>query len=87
MYELVESRIDDGTDMLKWIFVREDLIEMLNQHLDPDALDLLLLRYGLMDEKMLPHGFSGPITMVEVSNLVELKPDIVVWQTMINNTA
>lgn len=84
MYELVESQTDDGTNKLKRIFVREDLIETLNRHLDPDAVDLLLLRYGLMDEKTLPHGFSGPLTIAEVSSLVGLKPDKV--RRMINNS-
>ena len=84
MYELVESKTDDGTNKLKQIFVREDLIETLNRHLDPDAVDLLLLRYGLMDEKALPHGFSGPLTIAEVSSLVGLKPDKV--RRMINNS-
>ena len=84
MYELVQSKTDDGTNKLKRIFVREDLIETLNRHLDPDAVDLLLLRYGLMDEKTLPHGFSGPLTIAEVSSLVGLKPDKV--RRMINNS-
>jgi DNA-directed RNA polymerase sigma subunit (sigma70/sigma32) len=80
MYELVQSKTDDGTNKLKRIFVREDLIETLNRHLDPDAVDLLLLRYGLMDE----NGFSGPLTIAEVSSLVGLKPDKV--RRMINNS-
>jgi DNA-directed RNA polymerase sigma subunit (sigma70/sigma32) len=84
MYELVESRTDDGTNKLKRVFVREDLIETLNRHLDPHAVDLLLLRYGLMDEQKLPQGFSGPLTIAEVSSFVGLKPDKV--RRMINNS-
>ena len=83
LYELVQSREDDA-DSLKRVFVREDLIETLNRHLDPSAVDLLLLRYGLMDEKALPHGYSGPLTIAEVSTLVGLKPDKV--RRMINNS-
>ena len=43
---------------------------------------LLLLRFGLMDERTLPHGFAGPLTIAEVSRLVGLKPDKV--RRMIN---
>jgi len=83
MYDLVESTEDGGHNKLKRIFIREDLIETLNRHLDPESVDLLLLRYGLKDET-LPHGFSGPLTIAEVSQLVGLKPDKV--RRMINNS-
>jgi RNA polymerase primary sigma factor len=84
MYDILESKMDDGTNKLKRIFAREDLIETLNRHLEPDAVDLLLLRYGLKDEMALPHGFSGPLTIAQVSTLVGLKSDKV--RRLINNS-
>jgi len=74
MYDIIESTVDGEHNKLKRIFIREDLIETLHRHLDPETVDLLLLRYGLKDEA-LPYGFSGPLTIAEVSELVGLKPD------------
>lgn len=83
MYDLVQSTEDGEHNKQKRIFIREDLIETLNRHLDPESVDLLLLRYGLKDDA-LPYGFSGPLTIAEVSQLVGLKPDKV--RRMINNS-
>lgn len=65
-------------------FMKQDLVATLRQYLSPHEVDLLLLRYGLMDEKTLPYGFSGPLTIAEVSRLVGLKPDKV--RRMINKS-
>jgi RNA polymerase primary sigma factor len=56
-------------------FMKDDLVKTLRRYLTPREVDILLLRYGLMDEKTLPHGFSGPLTYSEVSRLVGCKPD------------
>lgn len=85
MDELIGSRADDADyNKVKRIFMKEDLIETLNRHLDPAQVQLLLLRYGLMDDQSLPNGFDGPLTIAQVSQLVGLKPDKV--RRMINNS-
>lgn len=68
----------------KEFFLRDDLIESLRRYLTPLEVDILLLRYGLMDEKTSPHGFFGPLTISEVSRLVGMKPDKV--RRLINNS-
>jgi RNA polymerase primary sigma factor len=83
MYDIVESTQDGEHNKLNRIFIREDLIETLNRHLDPESVDLLLLRYGLKDDA-LPEGLAGPLTIAQVSQLVGLKPDKV--RRMINNS-
>lgn len=83
--DLIASRTDDGEyDNIQRLFMREDLVETLYRHLTPSEVDLLLLRFGLMDERTAPHGFAGPLTIAEVSSLVGLKPDKV--RRMINNS-
>lgn len=75
MYELIESRTDDGDyNKLKHIFLREDLIETLNRHLSPEQAQLLLLRYGLTDELPIK-AKNAPLTIAEVSRMVDMKPD------------
>ena len=76
MMDLVDgTRHDDYHHRFLMDLTREALIETLRRYLSPHEVDLLLLRYGLMDERTLPHGFSGPLTIAEVSALVGLKPD------------
>jgi RNA polymerase primary sigma factor len=84
MYDIVESKEDGEQNKQKRVFVREDLIETLNRHLDPEVVNLLLLRYGLKDDIALPNGLSGPLTIAEVSKAVGLKPDKV--RRMINDS-
>ena len=84
MYDIVESKEDGEQNKQKRIFIREDLIETLNRHLEPEAVNLLLLRYGLKDDTTLPNGLAGPLTIAEVSKLVGIKPDKV--RRMINNS-
>jgi len=84
MYDLIESKSEDEDyKKLDQLFLREDLINTLHRYLSPHEVDLILLRYGLMDERALPHGFSGPLTIADVSRLVGLKPDKV--RRIINN--
>lgn len=76
MYALLHSKTDDSEyDQLQRTFLRDDLIKSIKRYLSPSEVDLLLLRYGLMDERTLPYGFSGPLTIAEVSKLVDLKPN------------
>jgi len=76
MYDLIDAKSEDEEyKKLDQLFLREDLINTLHRYLSPHEVDLILLRYGLMDERALPHGFSGPLTIADVSRLVGLKPD------------
>jgi len=76
MYDVVKARVDKTEyERMQRLLVKEHLIETLRQHLLPHEVDLLLLRYGLMDERALPEGMSGPLTIAAVSSLVGLKPD------------
>jgi len=75
-HNLISAKYDDVEYRdLQSHFMKEDLVGTLKRYLSPHEVDLLLLRYGLMDEKTLPYGFSGPLTIAEVSRLVGLKPD------------
>jgi RNA polymerase primary sigma factor len=76
MYNILAAQYDNvEIQKLKSNFMKEDLVSTLNRYLNPLEVDLLLLRYGLMDERTLPYGFSGALTIAEVSRLAGLKPD------------
>lgn len=76
LYNILAAKYDNVEfQKLKSNFMKEDLISTLRRHVTPREVDLLLLRYGLMDERTLPYGFSGALTIAEVSRLVGLKPD------------
>lgn len=76
MYDLVASKVDETEyEKTQRLLMKEHLISTLRRYLSPHEVDLLLLRYGLMDERALPKGMSGPLTIAEVSKLVGLKPD------------
>jgi len=55
-------------------YERGNLIATMRRYLTPHQVDLIMLRYGLVDAKVLPHGFSGPLTIAKISHLVGLKP-------------
>jgi RNA polymerase primary sigma factor len=75
-YNLISAKYDDVEYReLQSHLMKDDLVSTLRRYLSPHEVDLLLLRYGLIDEKTLPYGFSGPLTIAEVSRLVGLKPD------------
>lgn len=76
MYDIVAGRIDETEyERTQRLLMKEHLIGTLRRFLSPHEADLLLLRYGLMDDRALPGGMSGPLTIAEVSGLVGLKPD------------
>mmetsp|Transcript_11174 Transcript_11174/g.18437 ORF Transcript_11174/g.18437 Transcript_11174/m.18437 type:complete len:588 (+) Transcript_11174:138-1901(+) len=76
MYDIIEYKVDETEhEKTQRLLMKEHLIGTLRRYLSPHEVDLLLLRYGLMDERALPKGMSGPLTIAEVSNLVGLKPD------------
>jgi RNA polymerase primary sigma factor len=76
MYDIIGSKTDDGEHRtLQRVFLREDLIETLNRHLTETEVQLLMLRFGMMEQEQLPPGYEGSLTIAEVSKLVGLKPD------------
>ncbi|KAL7533516.1 hypothetical protein ACHAWF_004524 [Thalassiosira exigua] len=77
LYDVVtEGRADETeVERTQRLLMKEHLVETVRRYLAPHEVDLLLLRYGLMDDRALPRGMSGPLTIAEVSNLVKLKPD------------
>lgn len=76
MYDVVKAQVDETEyERTQRLLTKEHLIGTLRRHLLPHEVDLLLLRYGLMDERALPKGMSGPLTIADVSKLVGLKPD------------
>jgi RNA polymerase primary sigma factor len=76
MYDIVEGTVDETEyERTQRLLMKEHLIGTIRRYLLPHEVDLLLLRYGLMDERALPKGMSGPLTIAEVSDLVGLKPD------------
>merc|ERR1712086_1195390 len=76
LHDRIAIRCDEGEYVpLEQRYMKDDLVNTLRQHLSPRELDVILLRYGLMDEKTLPYGFSGPLTYSQVSRLVGCKPD------------
>jgi len=76
MYDIIASKTDDGEHRtLERVFLREDLIETLNRHLTQTEVQLLMLRFGMVDQEQLPPGYEGSLTIAEVSKLVGLKPD------------
>jgi len=76
MYDIVASKVDETEyEKTQRLLMKEHLINTLRRYLTPHEVELLLLRYGLMDERALPKGMSGPLTIAEVSRLVGLKPD------------
>ncbi|KAL7533611.1 hypothetical protein ACHAXR_005342 [Thalassiosira sp. AJA248-18] len=76
MYDIVAGQVDETEfERTQRLFMKDHLIGTLRRYLTPHEVDLLLLRYGLMDDRALPKGMSGPLTIAEVSKLVGLKPD------------
>lgn len=75
LVDILDTKSEDSEDRkLESMLLREDLIETLNRHLQPEEVELLLLRYGL---KALPESnrIAGQPTIAELSRVVGLKPD------------
>lgn len=64
MYDVVSSKVDETEyERTQRLLMREHLINTLRRYLTPHEVELLLLRYGLMDARALPEGMSGPLTI------------------------
>ena len=76
MHEIINEKAqDEGYVKNQRSMLKDSLIQSLQQVLTAHEVDLLRLRFGLMDDRTLPYGFAGPLTIAEVSRLVGLKPD------------
>merc|ERR1712129_617095 len=64
--------------------LRDDLIGVVRSVLDSLEADIVMLRFGLIDERVMPSGSSGPLSIAEVSVMIGLKPDKV--RRLINNS-
>lgn len=85
MYDILAATYDNvELQQIENDIMKQALIDTIRRYLSPIEVKLLLLRFGLMDERTVPYGFSGPLTIAEVSRLVELKPDKV--RRMINKS-
>lgn len=64
MYDIVSTKVDETEfERTQRLLMREHLINTLRRYLTPHEVELLLLRYGLMDARALPQGMSGPLTI------------------------
>jgi len=80
LYDILDKKYGYVDEDLHRSFMRKDLIDALRIYLTPHEADLILLRYGLMDNG----ERRGPLTIAQVSSLVGLKPDKV--RRTINNS-
>jgi RNA polymerase primary sigma factor len=76
LYSVVESKIDQRTpaESMEYSLLREDLIEAIRRHLPEEEANLLLLRYGIIDDDV-PHVKNGLRSLAEVSRSSGLRPD------------
>jgi RNA polymerase primary sigma factor len=75
LYEIVEKKAEEfDPNRLEYQMLREDLIKALYRHLSKEEANLLMLRYGLIENKDSTKR-SGLRTIAEVSKLAGLKPD------------
>jgi RNA polymerase sigma factor (sigma-70 family) len=75
LYEIIARKTEDlDTSRMEYRLLREDLIKALHQHLSEEEANLLMLRYGIIEnrESMKKSGFR---TVAEVSRMAGLKPD------------
>ena len=76
LYDLLKDKTDDGDiHTVSRSFLRQALTEALYGSLDRQSAHIIMLRYGLVNPKILPRGFGGPLTIAQVSQLVSMKPD------------
>lgn len=75
LLSLIENKIDeDDTSQIEYELLREDLIRTLYRHLSKEEVNLLMLRFGLTQNRESVKR-SGIRTIAEVSRLTGLKPD------------
>ena len=78
LYDLVACRKEDASeiDIREEQLTKDDLINSMRRYLSPHEVTLILLRFGLIEDSLLPHrNLTGrPLTISEVAQLVGLKP-------------
>jgi len=73
-YDLIDSKYGNS-DGLESEVLKRDLIDTLRTYLSPDEADLILMRYGLLEDDRHNRKFTKPLTIAELSKVVGLKPD------------
>jgi len=78
LYDLVACQKEDVSeiDIREEQLTKDDLINSMRRYLSPHEVTLILLKFGLVDDRFLPHrNLTGrPLTISEVAQLVGLKP-------------
>lgn len=74
LVDILDTNLDDHDhENLEQRFLREDLVETLNRHLNPWEVDILMLRYGLKEIPGLK--FNSQPTIAEISKFMGVTPD------------
>lgn len=71
-YDIIDAKFGNADYGLQSNIIKGDLVDTLRTYLSPDDADLLLMRYGLLEDD---RQFTGPLTIAELSRIVGLKPD------------
>lgn len=75
LYELIDSKYGGADCEIERKMLRADLVDTLRTHLSREKADLLLMRYGMMEDELNGEKFTKPLTIAELSRVVGLKPD------------
>jgi len=74
-YDIIDAKYGNADYGLQSNIIKGDLVDTLRTYLSPEDADLLLMRYGLLEEDRHDRKFTGPLTIAELSRIVGLKPD------------
>jgi len=74
-YDIIDSKYGNADHGLQNDVLKGDLVDTLRTYLSPDNADLLLMRFGLLEDDRHERQFTGPLTIAELSRIVGLKPD------------
>lgn len=74
-YDIIDAKYGNADYGLQSNIIKGDLVDTLRTYLSPDDADLLLMRYGLLEDDRHDRKFTGPLTIAELSRIVGLKPD------------
>lgn len=76
MYDLL-NMIEDNSEYRnnEQKLVRDDLISILRQSLEPVEVQILMLRFGLIDDQHVSKGKSKPLTYKEIAEITGIKTD------------
>jgi len=74
-YDIIDGKYGDADYEVESEILKGDLVDTLRTYLSPENADLLLMRYGLLEDDMHERKFTGPLTIAQLSQIVGLKPD------------